>query len=426
MFVRLTSAVLLLYIFSLGFMRPFVFVAGAKIQISDAIFPVLLLLTAAGLLRGTFKIPKSRFLLLLAFFTAAMALSALVAEDSRAALLKLAGKVYLAAIPAVCLTLITSSEELRRSLKAFLAGAAVCAAVGLLAAVVYYIDRDNWLLTYTLFHKGTLPPGDYPRIAATFLNANMLANYLNVAFMFVIALLSDGVIGRVWGILLLISFTICALLTISPGIGGFFFALALWELTASDLKKAIPIRKAGIFAALATAAAFLFVAAVSTARQPDPLFTFDIPFTEIRLEPSARMLTWSGAIETFASDPVLGRGLGSDTCLVRYDDLSGRLQTLTDAHNTFLNVAAESGVFGLASILLISIFFVRSLKTHDPFLKALVIAFASAFVYQGLTGSFEDARHLWVLMGLILAGSAASESCLSDRLPQRHREHTDV
>ena len=31
------------------------------------------------------------------------------------------------------------------------------------------------------------------------------------------------------------------------------------------------------------------------------------------------------------------------------------------------------------------------------------IAFFAAFVFDGLTGSFEDARHLWLLLGLIAA-----------------------
>ena len=31
---------------------------------------------------------------------------------------------------------------------------------------------------------------------------------------------------------------------------------------------------------------------------------------------------------------------------------------------------------------------------------ALAIALADAILYQGLTGSFEDARHVWALLGL--------------------------
>jgi len=42
-------------------------------------------------------------------------------------------------------------------------------------------------------------------------------------------------------------------------------------------------------------------------------------------------------------------------------------------------------------------------KGANIILTGLGLAFCSAFVYQGLTGSFEDARHLWVLIGLVPA-----------------------
>ncbi|HEU4705130.1 MAG TPA: hypothetical protein VFS45_05430, partial [Sphingomicrobium sp.] len=35
----------------------------------------------------------------------------------------------------------------------------------------------------------------------------------------------------------------------------------------------------------------------------------------------------------------------------------------------------------------------------------LGIAWLSAFAYQGLTGSCEDSRHLWVLFGLLIAAN---------------------
>jgi hypothetical protein len=33
----------------------------------------------------------------------------------------------------------------------------------------------------------------------------------------------------------------------------------------------------------------------------------------------------------------------------------------------------------------------------------LGLTWLNAFVYQGLTGSYEDARHLWLLLGLLIA-----------------------
>jgi len=35
--------------------------------------------------------------------------------------------------------------------------------------------------------------------------------------------------------------------------------------------------------------------------------------------------------------------------------------------------------------------------------RGLRAAFIGAFLYQSLTGSFEDARHIWVLIGLMAA-----------------------
>jgi hypothetical protein len=49
-------------------------------------------------------------------------------------------------------------------------------------------------------------------------------------------------------------------------------------------------------------------------------------------------------------------------------------------------------------------FFRRSLPfdlENDPVRTALGLAFIGAFCFQGLIGSYEDARHLWVLLGLL-------------------------
>jgi O-antigen ligase len=86
------------------------------------------------------------------------------------------------------------------------------------------------------------------------------------------------------------------------------------------------------------------------------------------------------------------------------------MQLLTDAHNFVLNVAAQAGLVGIIPLILICIAVVRyplaSIRSSGitaPLNVALWIAFISAFLVQGLVGSFEDARHLWVLIGLIVA-----------------------
>jgi O-antigen ligase len=91
-----------------------------------------------------------------------------------------------------------------------------------------------------------------------------------------------------------------------------------------------------------------------------------------------------------------------------FQNSDGTMSLLTDAHNTFLNVAAQAGILGLIGIIAIVAVVLRKgfAKTEGSdfyILRGLAIAFVAALVYDGLTGSFEDARHLWVLMGLILA-----------------------
>jgi hypothetical protein len=77
---------------------------------------------------------------------------------------------------------------------------------------------------------------------------------------------------------------------------------------------------------------------------------------------------------------------------------------LTDAHNVFLNVGAQSGLFAAAAIFALCIFvLIPVFGPNGEVHLWLMAAFAASFIIQGLTGSFEDARHLWVLIGLIIA-----------------------
>jgi O-antigen ligase len=79
---------------------------------------------------------------------------------------------------------------------------------------------------------------------------------------------------------------------------------------------------------------------------------------------------------------------------------------LGDAHNTFLSVASQTGFVGFTAFTLLLIFLLRTFlpirfERQTVIKTGLGFAFVTAFLYQGLAGSFEDARHLWVLIGLM-------------------------
>jgi O-antigen ligase len=130
------------------------------------------------------------------------------------------------------------------------------------------------------------------------------------------------------------------------------------------------------------------------------------------LAPSVRLLAWIEAIQNFLQHPLLGRGIGIEAVKVVYqqENLCSGV-CVTDAHNTFLNFAVQTGVVGLGALLGITAFVSSKLKSRplgrgaDPVTFGLSIAWLSGFALQGLVGSFEDARHLWITLGLILSAS---------------------
>ena len=156
--------------------------------------------------------------------------------------------------------------------------------------------------------------------------------------------------------------------------------------------------------------ALLFVAtmAVTPIIHPTAPFLIYLPFG-VELAPAGRLMIWIDAVRNFLAEPLFGRGLGMDAVEVHYQNPSGELQTLTDAHNMFLSVAVQCGIFGLAALAALLVFVFRASRpfrllpgNRNVAIVGLGVAFLVAFAYEGLGGAFEDARHLWVLLGLLL------------------------
>jgi len=395
-------------------MQPYVRVAGYEVPISDFLFLLTSCFYALAVIFRQAHIRGDQFVWLLTFYALAMTVSAVFSTEPHASFVKLAGEFYLLSLPVLAFNLIRDRQRLQAVVMAWLLGSAVCAVIGSLSVFVFYVDRSNWMLQFTLSSFGSLPPGNYPRVMSTFLNMNMLCNYLSVS---VVMLLIARMLGWISGLVfysILAVVGLAAAFTISPGLGGIALSAGIWHW--------LHIRRTSPFAALLSlicgaglAAAFLFATSVAPNRYPTAPFEINVPFLDRSVEPSSRALTWMDSWKTFTEYPLLGKGVGQDACDVRYLDLSGRDQRLTDAHNTFLSVAAQEGILGLLAVTLISAYFLRKLFPLQPLGSdidiirvGLSLAFVSAFIYQGLAGSFEDARHLWVLMGLIVANSEMS------------------
>jgi O-antigen ligase len=192
-----------------------------------------------------------------------------------------------------------------------------------------------------------------------------------------------------------------AAFTISPGLGGLALALGMWiHLRDRDTTLAWRGRLA-LGAGVAAALAFLVTSTVA--------------LTGSGFEPSVRVLTWKSALGRFLERPLIGHGVGTDAATVAWMNPSGIAERLTEAHNMWLSVAAQEGVAGLVAFgalvgfLLVSWRRSRANMAGPPLLAdALGVAFCGAVLFQGLTASLEDTRHVWVLMGALAAVSEHS------------------
>ena len=197
--------------------------------------------------------------------------------------------------------------------------------------------------------------------------------------------------------------------TISSGLGGFALIGGLWlfftRKSESPTFARLSLGGGALIALLFWTINFIALQPHSTAPYTFNVFGFEF-------YPSPRLLVWEASVQTFRENFFVGRGVGQHSCQIIFENTDGGYAFLTDAHNVLLSVASQTGVFGLAAIVLIIVYLlIRCFPAaangdkRSIIQSGLWIAFVSAFVYQGLVGSFEDSRHLWVLIGLMLCAA---------------------
>jgi O-antigen ligase len=231
----------------------------------------------------------------------------------------------------------------------------------------------------------------------------MFCNYLNVALVLTIVAAIKGWFSKRFALLLGCAIFLSSIFTISVGLGGIFLALGVLYFFISGSKSSA-LSFAGLAFSVVFAVIFLLLSVVSL----EPTESSSVQIGGFTFAPSGRMLVWADAFQTFKKGPLTGHGLGLPVANVLFRNAEGTSSLLTDAHNSFLSVAAQDGILGFATLLIICAYIlyrwrVGIKKTNRYATIGLGVAFLCSFVYQGLTGSFEEARHLWVLMGIFLA-----------------------
>lgn len=408
----LTKAVwcgFLLLVFLLALLSPTIHLKSQNLALTDFIFPLIFTLWLIGILLRQFQFRWHRFYWLLAFYLAAMILSTIFSPNFTQSILKLTGGIYLLILAVLTFNLVRNEKDFKQVIFAWLIGTAVAVAVGIITILLFYIQPQNRFLDYTTSIYGAVPVGNYPRLQSTFVSASMFCNYLTVSLAMLFIAEKTKLIGKILFSVLYFSILVCAVFTISSGIGGIalFIGVWYWAIYRNSKKTLARLSLAGAFT---SALLFSLMNCVALQVYSTAPYSIAVPFSEMILFPSPRFLVWTDSLKTFTENFFYGNGLGRPSCEVLFQNTDGNFSLLTDAHNTFLNVAAQNGIFGLLAIAVITLYFLRQtlyLKPAEDFssitFAGLILAFLAAFVFQGLTGSFEDARHLWILIGLILS-----------------------
>ena len=380
---------------------PLLSLDGYPLVLTDLLFVILATVVGGLLLLGRMRIAWTHFHSATVAFTLAEFLSA-ASVGTPHAFIKAAGSGYLGALGILASHYAQQRGVTRQIFWAWAAGSAITV-IAVAAGMVLFAagDRTNPFL----YSYGSLIPGAYPRVQGLFVNANVLFTYVAASVFFVIAAIRSRVLSTPVGYSVCAALLVGAVFSLSPGLGGLTLALAWWWAPSLGPRAAAVVRAGGIGAALVFVVATLF---------SPTMLQRSGSLTAIPIEPSSRVLAWRDAAATFLANPWLGAGPGSDVAHVSYLNASNFQEFLTDAHNTFLSVLGQTGLVGFVCFLWVIVPLIVRMRTRPDLTprgawrSACECALVAAVLYPSLSGSFEDTRHVWIVLGLLHAAQSGA------------------
>src|SRR2546427_8470042 len=368
--------------------------------------------------RGEVRVPMTLSMLGLALFT-------VYATVSAAAVGSVQGMKTAAAMVAYVLMMLTvfnwtrSHADHRQVWSALAVSAIVLAAVGLL---LYLTNSYIW----------NPPNVGILRVNATFHDPTIFARFLGFAMMTMLLLAADlqvSVRQRALWVAAALATALIMPFTFSRAVWALTFVVALVVIAmARQRKRALAL--VGLIVAIFAAVAVIDPSVLSRAallaqnlespfknrafleRAPWLSFLSVLPLDSVR-----QYLIGSGLI-MFADHPIFGIGFGtfSQSLLGPYAGLVPPGVDDTASHTSLITVVAETGLLGLAIVLLAGVSFVRSTwraTKQSPAERALVLAPAIGLLVIPLTsqfsGRFFEEPYLWLFLGLAYSAQAGLE-----------------
>ena len=298
--------------------------------------------------------------------------------------LKLVGHLELVAIALMVAHLACQEDGRDRVLLALVGAALVGATTGLIGAALFYFGEPTFLLN----HYGDLEPGSYPRIRGTAIRANMLAT-----------IVATG-IAITWTVRAQWRGSRAACLTrpiLAILLFAFVFTFSRTWLTLGCGLLWLWAARGGKSRTYAAAGVTVLVIALHVALARWNIAVNPMRFWEASIPGDAgtRWVIWGDAVESVKAHPLFGRGPGSPATANGWS-----------AHLTWLNLWA---VLGLAPLLAFAAGMARSLARHRTCLPAALAL--GIMLLDSTSRDIEDMRHLWVLIGILVAvGSAPPET----------------
>lgn len=437
---RVVSVLLAIYYLSVPVVRFGLIPVGSTfVQISDLLFLVTGGAWFVAVLTKALPLPPMRLIAPCAALLAAAVVSLSATPQLKMSLIKLVGLAYLVGI-----ALVTSSVG-RQSRKAlafvlatFSAGAMLTGLLGTLSIAMFYAGIRDRSINVFLWNTGSVPVGNYPRVVVFFMNANMLCHYLLVG-LGAMGMLAPLVERRVrkWLLVASLPMALTAAFTLSTGFGGIGLGAVLgwiwWQTSERSVKlwRDVPLALGAVAGAagFALITIFLLVPAGKGDVRMGPV--------DLSYETSGRVAVWKSSAETFATHPLRGIGIGNPAAMTDHPRALNATEVIgTDkerkgmmpfeAHNIWLNVAAQLGLVGLLPFLWLCFEVVRASwpkRTADKALFATQIAAVSTWIaamaYHGWFGAFEDSRQFWCFCGFAAALYLAERDVAAKQAKER-------
>ncbi|WP_031500582.1 O-antigen ligase family protein [Bryobacter aggregatus] len=390
-FPRLRRVLLVLFFAALPLSKV-VLMSGKAINFSfaDLLLPPVFGLLACLSITGNLKLPFLTISLLNCGLVLASALlnmeTGLLTRGQTSNLVELIKWFVLWAYFYAAINLMPQARDFRLGLLSWVLSSAAVAALGVGGSLFYQLTgiQNPFSLHY--------------RAQGTFEDSNLFATYVSASML--LAILYRRISGyRASWIWLIIGLDLCAVVLSASR--GALLALTLgfgflW-LFFTSLRMKI---------AIASLAGIVILLALASPGQKEFLasnpITQRLATTTVNVnnpEAEQRKWLWSEAIQTWKEHPFFGAGRGNHG-----PKLPGGKIEIPAAHNTYLGLLAELGVFGFLSLAVLVAAIAYPLLwttgTIDRFSPALLITSLLMFALNGMTINLENCRALWVLFAI--------------------------